>query len=208
MARFTGDVTVVNRLSGGVHQWELCEPLSYRIADVHDSEVVNVPPGFVTDFASVPRPLWFYVAPWGRHGRAAILHDFLYQQGAVTDVRARTMRRPPRLEADRIFREAMAVLDRKILGASRWGRLPGLLFEARLFLAGMRRALIWLAVVVFGHWAYQRQQAEGSAPALEHEMLTELAEAMKEGTIDLTEAATRTDPPADPPVERQREAHG
>jgi hypothetical protein len=187
MARFTGDVKVVNRLTGRVHEWELCEPLSYRIVDLADSEVVNVPPGFVTDFASVPRVVWFWIAPWGRHGRAAILHDFLYQLGAITDVRAGTMRRPGRLEADRIFREAMAVLDRKILSASRWGRLPKPVLELRLFVAGIRRGLMWLAVVLFGHWAYQRQQEKGTAPALEHEMLVRLDDAMRDGEIDLTD---------------------
>jgi hypothetical protein len=187
MARFTGDVKVVNRLTGRVHEWEMCEPLSYRIVDLDDSEVVNVPPGFTTDFASVPRPIWFWIAPWGRHGRAAILHDFMYQQGAVTDVRRGTMRRPKRLEADRIFREAMAVLDHKILRASRWGRLPRPFLAVRLFLAGIRRVLMWLAVVIFGHWAYDRQQAKGTAPELEHQMLTRLAEAMDAGEIDLTD---------------------
>jgi hypothetical protein len=187
MARFTEDVTVVNRLSGRVHQWEMCEPVSWRIVDLEDSEVVNVPPGFVTDFASVPRPVWFWIAPWGRHGRAAILHDFMYQLGAVTDVRAGTMRRPKRLEADRIFRDAMAVLDRVIISRNPlWSRFPSPILKIRLFFAGIRRWLMWLAVVVFGHWAYQRQQDKGTAPALEHEMLTNIAAAMESGDIDLT----------------------
>ncbi|MFP3906953.1 MAG: DUF1353 domain-containing protein [Acidimicrobiales bacterium] len=190
MARFTKDVKVVNHLDGSIHEWELCEPFSYRIVDEDDSEVANVPPGFTTDFASIPRPLWWWVAPWGRHGRAAIIHDFLYQRGAITDVARQSMRRPSRLESDRIFREAMAVLDRILLGRSRWARF-GPLLAFRLFLAFLRRWMMWLAVVLFGHWAYDRKQTEATSPELEHRMLTSLAEAMESGEIDLTDHPAR-----------------
>jgi hypothetical protein len=37
-----------------------------------------VPRGFVTDFASVPRPLWWLFPRWAKYGNAAIVHDFLY----------------------------------------------------------------------------------------------------------------------------------
>jgi Protein of unknown function (DUF1353) len=39
---------------------------------------VNVPVGFVTDFASIPRPFWSLLPPEGEYAYAAILHDFLY----------------------------------------------------------------------------------------------------------------------------------
>ena len=172
MARFSEDVTVVNRLSGRVHEWEMCEPLTYRLVDAVGSEVVTVAPGFATDFASVPRPFWFWVAPWGRHGRAAIVHDHLYQLGSVTDPDAGTLRRPSKRESDRIFREAMGVLDWIILSRSRfWGRLPRALLRVRLAFAAVRRWIIWAAVALFAHRAYKRQQAVGGAPAREHEML-------------------------------------
>src|ERR671919_176585 len=139
MTRFTEAVTVVNRLSGRVHQWELCEPMSYQLADADDCEVVNVATRFKTDFASVPRPFWFWLAPWGRHGRAAIVHDFLYQLGAVTNPVAPVatrLRRPPKQEADRIFRQAMGVLDEVILTKSRlWGGALKPLVRVRLALA-------------------------------------------------------------------------
>ena len=175
MARFTEDVTVVNRLSGRVFEWELCDSVSYRIVDTDDSEVVNVPPRFRTDFASVPRPFWAIVSPWGRHGRAAIVHDFLYQLGGVTDVAAQSMRRPTKWEADRIFRQAMRVLDEVILGRSPfWSRFPRAVVRARIGVAGMRRWIMWAAVAAFGFRAYQRQQAKGTAPPLEHAMLLEV----------------------------------
>lgn len=179
MASFTEDVQVVNRLSGKVHEWELCEPVRYYITDP-GGDTIHVPPRFKTDFASVPRPLWWWTAPWGRHGRAAILHDFLYQLGSIIDPTG-TMRRPGKREADRIFREAMAVLDREILTTSTWWRrFPASVVRARLALAVPRRWLMWAAVALFGFAAYQRQQDKGSAPPLEHQMLVDVAALMTE----------------------------
>ena len=178
MARFTEDVRVVNRLSGRVHQWELCDHMTYRLVDTDTSEVVTVAPGFVTDFASVPQPLWWWAAPWGRHGRAAIVHDYLYQLGSVTDPLAGALRRPSKAEADRIFRQAMGVLDVVILSRSRWRRL-GPLFQVRLALAAVKRWLMWSAVALFGHWAYKRQRDVGGAPPVEHEMLVGVVELMQ-----------------------------
>ena len=33
---------------------------------------------FMTDFASIPRPLWSILPQWGRYGNAAVVHDFGY----------------------------------------------------------------------------------------------------------------------------------
>jgi len=185
MARFTEDVDVVNHLSGRVFEWEMREPMSYRLVDTDTSEVVNVPPGFRTDFASVPRPFWSLIAPWGRHGRAAIVHDFLYQLGAVTHAGAGTMRRPPKREADRIFRQAMAVLDRVILGRSTfWAHFPSWVVQARIGIAGVRRWVMWAAVAAFGFHAYKMQQTKGTAPPLEHEMLVEVERILHDGRGD------------------------
>jgi hypothetical protein len=52
MARFTEDVTVVNHLSGRVLQWEMCQPMTYRLVDQDDAEFVTVPPKFKTDGTS------------------------------------------------------------------------------------------------------------------------------------------------------------
>lgn len=38
----------------------------------------EIPQGFITDFASVPRSLWNVLPPLGKHNRAALLHDYLY----------------------------------------------------------------------------------------------------------------------------------
>jgi hypothetical protein len=38
----------------------------------------TIPIGFETDFASVPKSLWNILPPLGRHNKAALLHDYLY----------------------------------------------------------------------------------------------------------------------------------
>ena len=41
---------------------------------------VEIPYGFVTDLASVPRILWPIIASFGKHSTAAVLHDYLYRK--------------------------------------------------------------------------------------------------------------------------------
>ena len=74
--------------------WELLSPLIYR----GKWETFQVPQGFVTDFASTPRLIWWLIPPYGRYTRAAVLHDWFYR------IRADMM---PRKEADGIFRRVM-----------------------------------------------------------------------------------------------------
>ncbi len=58
---------------------------------------IDVPEGFVTDFASVPKLLHFLIPPFGRHAPAAVLHDYVY---AIGQKKARKL-------ADRLFLYAM-----------------------------------------------------------------------------------------------------
>ena len=46
--------------------------------DTNKTETIKVPTGFVTDLASVPRALWWAIAPFDV-ARAAIIHDLLYK---------------------------------------------------------------------------------------------------------------------------------
>jgi hypothetical protein len=72
-----------------------------------------LPKAFMSDGASVPRPLWWFLPPWGdRATVAALFHDWLCDElnagrpkpGAVT-----------RADCDRLFRECL--ID---LGVSPW----------------------------------------------------------------------------------------
>ena len=57
--------------------WVTVEPLEYVIGSTSDRIVV--PKGFVTDFASLPQPLWSLgLSPHGQYSRAAVIHDYLY----------------------------------------------------------------------------------------------------------------------------------
>ena len=68
---------------------------------------VEVPEGFVTDLASIPRAFWQVLRPEGRYAYAAVVHDFLYW----TQLR-------PRGEADLILKFALE--DSKVNSVERW----------------------------------------------------------------------------------------
>ena len=50
--------------------------LVYQVGGTNESIVV--PRGFVTDFASIPRALWWWQSKTDRNEPAAIVHDYLY----------------------------------------------------------------------------------------------------------------------------------
>lgn len=78
---------------------------------IYISEALNravlVPAGFETDFASVPRLPFVYLAFGNTAHSAAVVHDYLY-----------STEQAKRSDADRIFLEAMKVLG--IPFAQRW----------------------------------------------------------------------------------------
>lgn len=74
--------------------WVVEAPLVYTRAST--GVTYTVPEGFVTDFASIPRPLWPIYPKTGRYQLAAVVHDFLYWEQSTT-----------RKEADQIFLEGM-----------------------------------------------------------------------------------------------------
>jgi hypothetical protein len=79
-----------------VDKWRLLEPFCYYTLT---GEHIQVPAGFQTDFASIPRALWALYPPAGPWAGAAVIHDYLYVEGKRT-----------RGECDGIFREAMEAL--------------------------------------------------------------------------------------------------
>jgi len=71
----------------------------YNYASDFLRAIVRVPPGFITDFASVPKLLRSALPVWNVYGPAAVIHDFLYWSQTTT-----------REEADAVLLEAMRVL--------------------------------------------------------------------------------------------------
>ena len=67
--------------------WILLEDMQYEIGN--SKITITVPAGFVTDFASIPKPLWsFGLSPHGKYSRAAIIHDYLYWSQVCTKQQA------------------------------------------------------------------------------------------------------------------------
>lgn len=84
--------------------WRLLEDLDYKVGN-DDSELVTVPKGYITDFASVPKLFWNVLPPFGKYSPAAVIHDFLYGiQGKYEN------RNYSRKRCDEIFKEAMKVM--------------------------------------------------------------------------------------------------
>lgn len=87
--------------------WITVEDMIYVIGSTSDRIVV--PKGFVTDFASIPQPLWSLgLTPYGQYSRAAVVHDYLYWSQGCT-----------RAQSDRLLVIAMK--------ESRVGRFDGFL---------------------------------------------------------------------------------
>ena len=65
--------------------FKLDEPVRFR-GMLEDGEVlsVEVPEGFVTDFASVPRVFWTIIPRDGLVSIPAVIHDFLYRTQVVS----------------------------------------------------------------------------------------------------------------------------
>ncbi|MGA0558300.1 DUF1353 domain-containing protein [Larkinella sp. VNQ87] len=55
-------------------RWEVTQPIRFHTLIGE----VEIPAGYVTDFASVPVWLWGIFPPIGRHNRASVLHDYWY----------------------------------------------------------------------------------------------------------------------------------
>ena len=97
MSRFT-DILTVSPLADG-HTWVTRKEFGYDVGSKESNDKIDVPIGFMTDFASVPQPFWIILPRWGKYGNAAVIHDYLYK------VQTRSRRK-----ADGIFREGMGVL--------------------------------------------------------------------------------------------------
>jgi hypothetical protein len=100
-SKFLTELSVIKLATG---KWELGGPLNYQ--SVKCGAIVDVPAGFVTDFASVPRLPFAYLLVGNIAHRPAVVHDFLYQTHWTS-----------KRKADHIFLEAM-----KTVGIAWWRR--------------------------------------------------------------------------------------
>lgn len=84
----------------GKNKWELLKGFEYHVGYLGSDERIIVPAGFITDFASVPKLFWPIIDPIGKHGKAAVIHDYCYYTACYQ-----------RIRSDQIFLEGMEVLN-------------------------------------------------------------------------------------------------
>lgn len=77
------------------------------VVPAHDPNLPPDAPNNSTDLASVPFWLWWFIASYGLHTRAALLHDQLVDLAGLD-----------RVEADRVFR--LALEESKVRWMRRW----------------------------------------------------------------------------------------
>lgn len=131
MSSFT-ETLVVSPLPDG-KTWVVMECFSYAIGDLETGRKIKVVPGFMTDFASIPRVFWGILPKWGKYGNAAVVHDWNYWMQELNGV--------TRKEADDIMKEGM-----EVLGVKKW-----------------KQFFIYSAVRWFGWAAWKRNQWDRKA---------------------------------------------
>ena len=145
---------VAQKVYSTKRSYRLVEPLIYEGA--RDSW--EVPVGFETDFASIPRVARAIYAPDGPWAPAAVIHDFLYVEApdvhrtwrkfdgeptTIADSAGIPLFRPiTRGESDRVFYRAMGDL----------AEMPG------VSISRFSRRVIYRAVALFGGWAWSRNR--------------------------------------------------
>lgn len=86
---------------GSPKHFELFEDFRFHSKnDYFKDNPIIVSKGFPTDFASVPPVFRSFIPRVGVYGKAAVIHDYLCEKVPI-----------PRKEADKIFLEAMEVLE-------------------------------------------------------------------------------------------------
>ena len=88
--------------------------------ETNKTETITVPSGFVTDLASVPRAMWWLIAPFDV-ARAAIIHDLLYKtirqyRWKKKDKEDKALVKEAKVAADKVFLLGMQDADPKIPG--------------------------------------------------------------------------------------------
>lgn len=88
-------------------RFRLLAPFAVKITHDGETHSIVVPAGFESDLASVPRPFWSWIPPYGRYLWASIVHDFLYMLGSRSGI--------TRKQADQVFHQMMLHA-----GVSKW----------------------------------------------------------------------------------------
>lgn len=118
MSSFTNALIIKDEGDG--KYWSIQAPFRYCIGREDSGRYVEVPEGFKTDLASVPRAMQWIIPKLGKYNHAAVVHDYLYRHQVYwikTAGRSRMTVTATRKKADDIFKEAM-----KVCGVGKWRR--------------------------------------------------------------------------------------
>ena len=106
-------------------------------ADEKKGLKVNVPKGFRTDFASVPKNFQHIISPIGKHAQASVLHDYLYAKNSyASTINAGGALKVSRKTADKIFYNAMRESSVNVVTA--W--------------------IMWAMVRAFGYFSFHKRE--------------------------------------------------
>lgn len=96
----------------GKDYWRLAQGYRYYIGNYGSNRYIDVPTGFLTDGATIPRALWCILPPMGEYSQATTLHDYLCSTYVITEVINGVPTQVPitRKEIDDVLCEAMDVL--------------------------------------------------------------------------------------------------
>jgi len=83
----------------GKNTWKVYVAFEYHVGTYPSKQIIYIPVGFITDFASIPRIFWPFISPIDEHGKAAVIHDYMY-----------TIRYDKKSVCDKIYLEALTVL--------------------------------------------------------------------------------------------------
>lgn len=103
MSSFTKPLTTTY-IGGGFRRVE--REFEYHVGKQESNEVILVPKGFLTDFASIPWPISMLIPKDGDYNQPAVLHDYLYSRlGRLYNMTYN------RAKCDSVFLEAMEVIN-------------------------------------------------------------------------------------------------
>ena len=76
MSSFTSPL-IVSPMPDGKY-FKLMRRFTYRIGKRYSRQMISVPAGFPTDFASIPKFLLWLLPWWAKINKPSIIHDWLY----------------------------------------------------------------------------------------------------------------------------------
>lgn len=74
------------RKQPGNNQYEVLRNFTFLGPFPIDFARFTIPKGYTSDLASVPRLFWWLIPPHGRIANAAIIHDYLYDNGIGSEL--------------------------------------------------------------------------------------------------------------------------